>query len=176
MPRTQVRCRGGRALSPPPNLPSHLCKSLYLNSTKMYISVRVSIVSDAAALVPSYLPSLKPKSQSSLGLRLLPSQPSVACRAGWDPATGISSSQLCAWLWYHVSESFLSTLFSVSSLYSKLLLQSQKPHIRQFAVESFGFLLRKVHDCDCMWGHVRSCEVTDTLLMSIIFAVYDVMW
>ena len=66
----------------PPNLPSHLCKSLYLNSTKMYISVRVSIVSDAAALVPSYLPSLKPKSQSSLGSRLLPSQPSVACRAG----------------------------------------------------------------------------------------------
>ena len=32
----------------------------------------------------------------------------------------------------------------VSSLYSELMLQFQKPHVRQFAVESFGFLLRKV--------------------------------
>ena len=30
------------------------------------------------------------------------------------------------------------------SLYSDLLSSSQRPHIRQFAVESFGFLLRKV--------------------------------
>ena len=30
------------------------------------------------------------------------------------------------------------------SLYSELMLQTQKPHIQKFAVESFGFLLRKV--------------------------------
>ena len=45
---------------------------------------------------------------------------------------------------------FLSVVFSVLSIYSELLLQTQKPHIRQFAVESFGFLLRKVHACDCV--------------------------
>ena len=39
---------------------------------------------------------------------------------------------------------FFVVLFVVLSLYSEQLLQSEKPHITQFATESFGFLLRKV--------------------------------
>ena len=43
----------------------------------------------------------------------------------------------------------VSTLFGIltfifSRAYSELLLDSQKNHVRKFAVESFGFLLRKV--------------------------------
>jgi U3 small nucleolar RNA-associated protein 20 len=43
-------------------------------------------------------------------------------------------------LWRHM----LRDVENVYSLYSELLVQSQKSHIRQFAAESFGFLLRKV--------------------------------
>ena len=43
----------------------------------------------------------------------------------------------------------ISTVFDIlssifSRAYSELLLDSQKNHVRKFAVESFGFLLRKV--------------------------------
>ncbi|CAI8031672.1 Small subunit processome component 20 homolog [Geodia barretti] len=53
-------------------------------------------------------------------------------------------------LWRHM----LRDIENVYSLYSELLVQSQKSHIRQFAAESFGFLLRKVRDQEKLLGMI----------------------
>lgn len=45
------------------------------------------------------------------------------------------------------------------SLYSELLSQSQKSHIRHFAVESFGFLLRKASEV-VMWSVISWIELS----------------
>eukprot|EP00731_Ephydatia_muelleri_P001009 Em0001g1009a len=49
---------------------------------------------------------------------------------------------LFKFLWRYM----VKDIVAVYNLYSQLLMGSQKPHIRRFATESFGFLIRKVKD------------------------------
>ena len=164
MPRTQVRCRGGRALSPPPslNLPSRLCKSLYLNSTKMYISVRVSIVSDAAALValfpatflvsnpnPSpvwvrdyYLPSLLLLAE--LGETQLQESQVVSCVHG--------CGTMCRNHFWALSSLFL---VSIPSCCCSLRSPTSVSLLWRASGSSWERCMTVIV-CEVMWGHVRS--------------------
>lgn len=57
---------------------------------------------------------------------------------------------LFKFLWRYM----LKDIESVYGMYSELLLRSPKHHVRQFAVESFGFLLRKVRRHDSLFSMV----------------------